>query len=128
MARILVVDDEPLMQHLMALLLEPLGHKVAVASSGEEALDVLAQEPFDLVVCDLVMPGMGGFALIRELRNRGGPPAIALSASVYPSVEAQAKEIGAVAFLGKPFARQDFLRTVEKVLEEKHADGTGGGR
>ncbi|AEV15776.1 Response regulator receiver domain protein [Thermus sp. CCB_US3_UF1] len=128
MARILVVDDEPFMQHLVALLLEPLGHQVEVASSGEEALGLLDQNSYDLAVCDLVMPGMGGLALLRELHRRGGPPAIALSASVSPSMEAEARQAGAVAFLGKPFPRQELIRTVEAVLGGDHAHDPGGGR
>jgi PleD family two-component response regulator len=55
--RVLVVDDEPFMGYLVGTLLLPLGHQVDVASSGEEALECLEREVYDLVLCDLVMPG-----------------------------------------------------------------------
>jgi CheY-like chemotaxis protein len=125
--RVLVVDDEPFMGYLVGTLLLPLGHQVDVASSGEEALECLEREVYDLVLCDLVMPGIGGVEIIRRIRVRGGPPVIALSASISRHHQELAFRAGAVAFLGKPFSRGDLLKIVAQIGEGGDARNTGGG-
>ncbi|MCS6868598.1 MULTISPECIES: response regulator transcription factor [unclassified Thermus] len=119
MARILLVEDEPLVAHMVRRMLERAGHQVAWAASGQLALERLAQEAqgFDLVVCDLVMPGVSGVEVIREVRRRGGPPVLALSASVSAQSQEEALKAGAQAFLGKPFEGQALLAQVERLLQ-----------
>jgi len=69
--RILLVDDERVVREVLALLLISLGHTVVAVASGAEALARLeAAEPYDLVLTDLVMPGLGGWELVRRIRER----------------------------------------------------------
>jgi CheY-like chemotaxis protein len=117
MARILVIEDEPLVAHLIRQVLARSGHEVRLARSGEEGLGSL--EGVDLVLCDLVLPGLSGQETIRRIRAQGGPPVVALSASVTPDKREGALAAGAVAFLGKPFEPQELLRLVEEALRRK---------
>lgn len=91
MARILVIEDEPLVGHMLRRFLERAGHEVVWAPNGEVGLRRLA-EGFDLVVCDLIMPGIPGEEVIRRIREEAGPPVLAVSASV--SRESQRRAAG----------------------------------
>lgn len=116
MARILLVEDEPLMAHMVRRILERAGHQVDWASSGQAALDKLL-ESYDLVVCDLVMPGVSGLEVIQRMRALGlSTPILALSASVSEKSRREALEAGAQAFLGKPFETQTLLAQVDRLL------------
>ncbi len=119
MARVLVIEDEPLVAHLVQQVLSRAGYEVQRARGGEEGLQRL--EGVDLVICDLVMPGLSGWETIRRIRAQGGPPVIALSASVTSDRREEALKSGAVAFLGKPFEPQDLLGVVEWVLQSKNS-------
>ncbi|MDM7325189.1 MAG: response regulator transcription factor [Thermus sp.] len=116
MARILLVEDEPLVAHLVRRILERAGYQVDWASSGQAALERLGQ-PYDLLVCDLVMPGVSGLEVIRQARDRGlTTPILALSASVSENSRHSALEAGAQAFMGKPFEAQALLAQVASLL------------
>jgi DNA-binding response OmpR family regulator len=115
MARILLVEDEPLVAHMVRRMLERAGHQVDWAPSGEAALEKLGQA-YDLVVCDLVMPGVSGLEVIRQVRAQGSTPVLALSASVSAKSQTEAMAAGAQAFLGKPFEGQALLALVERLL------------
>lgn len=123
MARILVVEDEPLVAHVVRRLLERAGHQVDWAPSAEGALARLAasqnehlEEAYDLVICDLILPGASGLEVIRRVRALGETPVLALSASVSARSQEEALEAGAQAFLGKPFEGQALLGQVERLL------------
>lgn len=116
MAHILLVEDEPLVAHMVRRMLERAGHQVDWAPSGEVALARLPG-PYHLVVCDLVMPGVSGLEVIRRARALGGTPVLALSASVSAKSQQEALEAGAQAFLGKPFEAQTLLAQVTLLLE-----------
>ncbi|GLV47109.1 response regulator [Thermus sp. LT1-2-5] len=118
MARILLVEDEPLVAHTVRRILERAGHEVEWAPSGKVALERLEEGAYDLVLCDLVMPGVSGLEVIRELGRRGGPPVLALSASVSTRSQEEALEAGAKGFLGKPFDAQILLAQVARLLGE----------
>lgn len=115
MARILLVEDEPLVAHMVRRMLERAGHQVDWASSGQAALERLSQS-YDLLVYDLVMPGVSGLEVIRAAKSRGGPPVLAPSASVSARSQQEALEAGAKTFLGKPFEGQTLLAQVERLL------------
>ena len=105
--RILVVDDEPAILRFVRLSLTAQGFDVVVASSGEECLALAASEQPDLVVLDMVMPGVDGFAVLQKLRDTDGRndlsrlPVIACSA--HSSAASRALSLGAVDFISKPF-------------------------
>ncbi len=69
MQRILVVDDSPTEQNVIRQPLEASGYQVVIASGGEEGLDRMEGEPFDLLVLDVIMPGTNGFQICRQIRR-----------------------------------------------------------
>ena len=107
---ILVVDDVKANRDVAGALLTSLGHEVAFAGSGVEALEKLPSEKFDLVLLDLQMPQMDGFATARCVRAMPDPlaqmPIFALTASVMPDQIAAAREAGMDGHIGKPLSRE----------------------
>ena len=117
--RVLVVDDDPDMRALLASRLQHAGCVASEATSGEEALAILASrgpgEDVDLLLIDLRMPGPSGIHVLRELRAaRQLPPAILMTAFAEPSVRTEALALG-IHVLDKPFTF-DALRRVAAVL------------
>jgi CheY-like chemotaxis protein len=118
-SRILVVDDDEGLLEVIATILEPLGLNVTTVTRASEALMRLAKEKFDLVVSDLVMPGVDGHDLIEVLRSRNDmTPVLYLSGSgKVPDVVKLMKQ-GASGFLEKPFEPADLKREVLGILKE----------
>ena len=67
---VLIVDDEEVLQDVLVTLLRKAGYKPLTAGSGEEALEIFEREPIDLVLLDLMLPGMNGMDVLREIRKR----------------------------------------------------------
>ncbi|MCA4920995.1 MAG: response regulator [Roseomonas sp.] len=107
---VLVVDDVKANRDVAGALLASLGHEVAFAGGGAEALEKLPTEQFDLVLLDLQMPLMDGFATARNIRAMPDPlgqvPIFALTASVMPDQIAAAQEAGMDGHIGKPLSRE----------------------
>jgi two-component system response regulator AtoC len=102
--RVLVVDDERAMQRVLEIMLRKMGHDVLLAAEGQTALIIAQQEPVDLVITDLRMPGMDGVALLTALREQGiDAPVIIMTAhgTVESAVEAMKK--GAYDYILRPF-------------------------
>jgi CheY-like chemotaxis protein len=120
MAEILVVDDMAGVQRAIDALLRQAGHKVAVATNGAEAIELLTQRRFDLVVVDILMPKLDGTEVIFHLSAQPNhPPIIAMSgggAGLSASEALRAARLKADAFLEKPFDKDQFLSLVEKLL------------
>lgn len=115
---ILAVDDEPHIRHVLRLFLQRAQHTVVLADSAREALELLREHRgIRLVITDLVMPGLDGFELIRQIRQRAALPILVLTASGDRRFELEARQVGADAFLTKPFSREELLREVERLLE-----------
>ena len=120
MARILVVDDEPSMRDLVALVLELDKHDVVTARDGNTALEEIEKTEFDLVITDLVMPDREGIETIINLRkSRPGLKVIAMSGGGFGSAGDYleiAASVGAARTLAKPFSNDQLLKTVREVL------------
>ena len=114
MARILVVDDEPVVVRTLTALLSANGFDTLAAQSGEEALELLAREPCDLVFLDVVLPGLSGFETCARIRERHGPTLPVVMISARPDREAvrAGYEAGADDFMAKP---PDTLALILKV-------------
>jgi signal transduction histidine kinase/CheY-like chemotaxis protein len=112
--RILAVDDEPAITRMIAVMLEPDGHTVVTASSGEEALARLAAEPFDLVLSDIGMgAGMNGWDLAARVHARHPGLPFALATGWGAQIEpAQAAAAGVGAIIAKPYRLDDLRRLV----------------
>jgi CheY-like chemotaxis protein len=117
---ILVVEDVAHILELLEVTLRFKGYPVVTARNGQEALDYIAKEHPALVITDILMPRMDGFALVQRLRtnpNTNRIPIIFLSATyVTPDDRAFALSLGAVRFLEKPVDTEEFLLTVAEVL------------
>jgi two-component system KDP operon response regulator KdpE len=118
---ILVVDDEPQILRVMRTGLPPRGYDVRVASSGEEALDEISKEMPDLIILDLMMPGLSGLEVCRRVREFASVPIIVLSAKGAESDKVAALDLGADDYVTKPFGMDELLARVRAVLRRAFA-------
>ncbi len=125
-ARVLVVDDQPPNVRLLEAILSPRGYDVRTASSGEEALAALEADDMDLVLLDIVMPGMDGYQVCREIRERPGTaylPVVMVTASG-DEQKIKALEAGADDFLTKPVNKNELLARVASLARIKRYQDT----
>ncbi len=115
-ASILVVEDEPSIREVVTLYLERAGYQVACVSDGSAALAFLANNVPDLVVLDLMLPGVDGFEITRYLRQRGDTPIIMLTARRAETDRIAGLEMGADDYVVKPFSPQELVSRVRAVL------------
>ncbi len=115
---LLVVDDEALTLRTISRALREEGYEVLLASSGEEALEVYTQEKPDLALLDVVLPGIDGIEVLRQIRKQN-PAAIVLMMSAYHQVEraVEAMKLGAYDYLIKPFHLADLSNTIRRATE-----------
>jgi DNA-binding response OmpR family regulator len=120
--RILVVDDEPRILRFVSLSLSSQGFDVAVASSGEEGLVMARSHDPDVMILDILMPGMDGLAVLQNLRTnekleaRARLPVIVFSAR--SSLAEEAVNLGADDFMVKPFLPDELAEKVRAVLDK----------
>ncbi len=133
MAKILIVDDEEHVRAALKQVLERAGYEVAVAATGNEGLELMQKEGADLVITDVIMPGIDGITTARKIREKfrdtriivisgGGkaaPEPYEPDAISTRSYLASASSAGADRTLTKPFDRQEILRAVKSLLEEE---------
>ncbi|WNJ82652.1 EAL domain-containing response regulator [Pseudomonas canadensis] len=118
-ATLLIVDDEPQVRKLLETLLQHEGYQTVCASSGEEALQVVAQQAPDLILLDIMMPGMDGYEVASQLKSddaTAGIPIIMLSALSDAGARVSGLESGAEEFLSKPIERIELSLRVRNLL------------
>jgi DNA-binding response OmpR family regulator len=121
---VLVVDDEPQVREIVATYLEREGFTVRTAADGTEALAELARKRADLVVLDLMLPGVDGLAVLRKLRASGDRvPVIVLSAKGRESERVAGLELGADDYLAKPASPREVAARVRAVLRRSGSVG-----
>jgi DNA-binding response OmpR family regulator len=113
---ILVVDDEPTIVEVVALYLQREGFKVLTAADGLAALSAVEQQRPDLVVLDLMLPGLGGLEVTRRLRASGSLPIIILTARGEETDRVVGLELGADDYVAKPFSARELVARVKAVL------------
>jgi putative two-component system response regulator len=118
MSRILVIDDEDVIRMLVVEILESAGYEVTSAESAEVALALLEDADFDLVVSDVIMPGLSGLELLEAVRARRAslPVVLVTGAGTYDTLS-QALTRGAAGLVTKPFAHSDLQAAVADALE-----------
>ncbi|MAR52087.1 MAG: DNA-binding response regulator [Propionibacteriaceae bacterium] len=113
---ILVVDDEPAVRRVLLMRLQLAGYNVISAEDGEEALEVFHNEAPDLVVLDVMLPKMDGFAVCRRLRAESCVPIIFLSALESISERVAGLDLGADDYLPKPFSPKELEARISTIL------------
>ncbi len=117
---ILVIDDEAIIREVIARLLRRQGYEVKTVSSGEEGLAVSRDYPCDLVLLDLMLPGMGGLEVLSEFVARY-PKAVVIMVTAYASIQTavSATKRGAFDFITKPFKNDELLLVIKNGLEKQ---------
>lgn len=124
-AHILVVDDDGQIRHLVAKFLRGNGFKVSAARDGYEMREVLAQTPIDLIILDIMLPGISGLELCREVRAQSQTPVIMLTAKGDETDRIVGLEIGADDYLAKPFNPRELLARINAVLRRAYGPRDG---
>jgi two-component system response regulator MprA len=127
MAHILVVDDEPAVRRALERALKLESYEVELAADGREALDLLAENPADAIVLDVMMPGVDGLEVTRRLRAAGDKtPILMLTARDAIDDRVQGLDAGADDYLVKPFALRELQARVRALLRRaSEEDGDG---
>jgi len=113
---VLVVDDEPTVREVVAGYLRRDGHQVSEAEDGPSALRLLETDDFDLVVLDMMLPGVNGLDILRRIRSMGDMPVIMLTARSEESDRVAGLELGADDYVVKPFSPRELAARVNGVL------------
>jgi len=119
---ILVVEDDEINRKMITRMLEKEGHKVTVAGNGREALDVMENFRFDIVLMDVRMPGMDGLEVTRVIREREGQgrgghvPVVAITASAFREDMERCLQVGMDGYISKPIRKEELLETIAEKL------------
>ena len=127
--RILVVDDEAHILHVVSMKLRNAGYEVVTTVDGEEALELCAAEPPDLIITDYQMPIMSGLEMLKEFRKREqgvNVPAIMLTARGFDIEPGEMIEAGISLVVNKPFSPKEVLEKVNELLESTEATSAAG--
>ena len=117
--RILVVDDDPSILKFIRANLEARSYQVLTAVEGEEAIRIAEKEKPDLIILDIVMPGMDGFSVCRKIREWSSVPILMLSAREGENDLEKCKAYGANDYLTKPFVLKELLSMVKAMLKQE---------
>jgi DNA-binding response OmpR family regulator len=114
--QILVVDDEEPLRNLLEASLRRTGYDVIAASSGRKALELFEQHHIDLVLLDILLPGVDGFAVCAELRKQSDVPIVMLTALSRPDDIVRGFELGADDYIPKPFTFREVEARLQAIL------------
>ena len=114
--RILIIDDEPQITRVLRAAMSAQGYDVRTANDPEEGLQVFKDWPPDLVITDLMMPGMSGVDVTRAIRSRAKTPVLILSVRDHERTKVEALDAGADDYITKPFSIQELLARVRAHL------------
>ena len=122
---ILVVEDEPAVAEVVSLYLRRAGYGVRVVNTGQAALREIDHQPPALIILDLMLPGLDGWAITRYVRGRGDTPIIMLTARSQETDRIAGLEMGADDYVTKPFSPQELVSRVRAVLRRSKPAGAG---
>ncbi|MET0236797.1 MAG: response regulator transcription factor [Kibdelosporangium sp.] len=124
--RVLVVDDDETIRDVVRRYLELAGHEVTVAGDGEKALALVAEAEPDLIVLDLMLPGIDGLEVCRRIRQRSAIPVVMLTALGEEENRIAGLQLGADDYVTKPFSPRELALRVSSVLRRARAAPTSG--
>ena len=115
-----IIDDEPIIHEVLGELLTTEGYAIELSSNGEEALKKQPEFEFDLILLDLLMPGMDGITVLKELKKID-PSAVIIIITAYASVESaiEAMKTGAFDYIQKPFKHDELLLSIRRAISHK---------
>jgi two-component system response regulator RegX3 len=122
MTKILVVEDEKSLSEPLAYLLRREGYEVSVVDNGLSAIDAVDQAPPDLMLLDLMLPGLAGTEVCREVRTRSSLPIIMLTAKDSEVDIVVGLELGADDYVTKPYSSRELLARIKAVLRRRSTD------
>ncbi len=123
---ILLADDDPELLEMLCVIFRRGGYgRILMAASGEEVLQIWKEQAPDLIVLDVMMPGMDGFAVLKEIRKESRVPVLMLTARGEGEDRIAGLELGADDYLGKPFLPRELLLRVRAILQ-RTCPGKGG--
>jgi two-component system cell cycle sensor histidine kinase/response regulator CckA len=122
---ILIAEDSATQAEQLRMLLEEAGYSVAVARSGEEALERIVAAGFDLVLSDIMMPGMSGYELCRRVKQRSDVPVVLLTSLNDPTDIVRGLEAGADNYITKPYDPEHLLTRIDRVLDGRQLRRSG---
>ena len=128
MAKILICDDEPGLRTVIRRYALFDGHEVAEAENGIEAVEACKNEPFDMIIMDIMMPELDGFSALKEIRKKSDVPVIMLSARGEEYDKILGFELGVDDYVVKPFSSKEIMMRVAAILRrtgKNAADGDG---
>jgi len=125
--RILIVEDEPSLSEPLSFLLRREGYETEVAADGREALAAFDRDGADLVLLDLMLPGLPGTEVCRQLRVRSNVPVIMVTAKDSEIDKVVGLEIGADDYVTKPYSTRELVARIRAVLRRRGEDGNGNG-
>jgi two-component system cell cycle response regulator DivK len=119
MARILIIEDTPANLLLTMAILEDAGHAPVAAPDAETGIEIATREPVDLILMDMRLPGLDGFAATRRLHDdprTRAIPVVALTASAMQGDEAKMRAAGCAGYIAKPVNYQELLAAIDGAL------------
>ena len=126
MTRILIVEDEPSLSEPLSFLLRREGYDTEIAADGRDALAAFDRDGADLVLLDLMLPGLSGTEVCRELRTRSSVPIIMLTAKDSEVDIVVGLELGADDYVTKPYSTRELLARIRAVMRRTHGEDADG--
>lgn len=122
MATVLLVDDDPKIRHLLRLYVEREGHRALFATDGESALETALRNPPDLILLDVMLPGLDGFEVSRRIRDMSDVPILLLTARSGEGDKVIGLDMGADDYVVKPFSPRELMARVRALLRRRNLE------
>jgi CheY-like chemotaxis protein len=118
MSSILVIEDSVHMRMLIRDILEREGYMIVEAENGTQALQMVSTDVFDAIILDLIMPDISGLKILKYLKDRGSDcPVIIVTAHLQENVREHCLQLGAAAFINKPFSKDELRHEVKRLVD-----------
>lgn len=121
-SHILLIDDDRDLAELLGEYLDAEGYRLSAAYSGEDGIEQLARDDYDLILLDVMMPGIDGFETLKQIRSRSSVPVLMLTAKGEEMDRVLGLELGADDYLAKPYSHRELLARIKALLRRIELD------